>query len=171
MRHLDGRVLRVLLPPRETIQPGTFKMVPNAGMPIPGTGGMRFGDLYIKFNVVLPPAGALTPAAVGALRAALPRALDRHHTAAARRAREEGGDAARGGGGGAGGDDAANADADPNTPDAEEVSLDDVSVEVRRARVQAQAEAARHASSSEAYDSDGEDGGRGGAQRVQCAQQ
>jgi len=41
-------------------------------MPLPGTGGMRFGDLYIKFSVAFPPSGSLGPAQQSALRAALP---------------------------------------------------------------------------------------------------
>lgn len=169
MRHLDGRLLRVLLPQRAVIQPGTFKMVPNAGMPIPGTGGMRFGDLYIKFNVVLPPAAALTQATFGILRAALPRTMDRAHLAAAKNKEER----SSGNVDMSDGSAYAHVDSDGSvgSADAEEVTVEDVSVEVRRARVQAQNEAARHGSSGEAYESDDEEGGGRGGQRVQCAQQ
>jgi hypothetical protein len=209
-------------------------------MPIPGTGGMRFGDLYVKvratqgaaalpchrglllweersqaacnnwhsraadaarfychsphpgssprpqFNVVLPTPEALDGRTLAALRAALPRTMDRRFLAAAKKKEEEGGAGAGDDGRAAsppqpdGGDvDMAGSPAgsSPNVgdghaggaADVEEVTLSDVSVDVRRARVQAQAEAARHAGGSEAYDSDDEDGS--GGQRVQCAQQ
>lgn len=161
-----------------------FPLLPAAGMPIHGTGGMRHGDLYIKFNVVLPPPGALDGKALALLRSILPRSMDKKYLVANKR-KEDGED--RGGEASSVGDDvemssSPKADAAAATdyldvsagsipPDAhvEDVSLGDVSVELRRARVQAQAEAARHSSSSEAYDSD-DDEGRG-PQRVQCAQQ
>lgn len=56
----------------EVIAPGTFKCVDGAGMPIPGTGGMRFGDLYVKFSITFPSSGTLTTSALAALRATLP---------------------------------------------------------------------------------------------------
>lgn len=70
--HLDKRRLRVSSAAGEVISPGTYKCVEGAGMPIPGTGGMRFGDLYIKFSVAFPTSGSLPGPALAALRAALP---------------------------------------------------------------------------------------------------
>lgn len=138
--------------------------------------------------MVLPPPDALDARAVAALRAALPRTMDRRFLAAAKKREEEGGSGANDDGRASspsqqpdGGDvDMAGSPAgsSPNVGDGsvqhggevEEVTLADVSVDVRRARVQAQAEASRHAGGSEAYDSDDEEG-RGGGQRVQCTQQ
>lgn len=70
--HLDKRRLRVSSGAGEVISPGTYKCVEGAGMPIGNTGGMRFGDLYVKFSVAFPASGSLPAPALVALRAALP---------------------------------------------------------------------------------------------------
>ncbi len=138
-------------------------------MPIPGTGGMRAGDLYVKFNVVLPPSGSLAPQVAQALRGVLPRAMEPSVLSAAkkREEREAGGE-----GGELSDGSAYAAPVDAGAANAEEVGTHDVSPELRRARVTAQHEAARH--SGEAYDDEDEDGGGGGRRGpggVQCAQQ
>jgi DnaJ C terminal domain len=72
LTHLDKRRLRIASGKSEVISPGTFKCVDGAGMPIPGTGGMRYGDLYIKFTITFPASGTLSQGQLSAVRAALP---------------------------------------------------------------------------------------------------
>jgi DnaJ family protein A protein 2 len=95
VRHLDGRTLRVRGKPGDVIQPGAVKMVPGGGMPKAGTGGVRFGDLLVKCNVVFPPPSALPSASHATLKALIPRVMDD------RRREEPGYKAARGPGGSA----------------------------------------------------------------------
>lgn len=184
--HLDGRRLRISTIPREVIAPGQFKCVEGAGMPIPGTGGMRFGDMYVRFNVVFPPSGSIDARAATALKAYLPRVLP---------AATGGGAGTKGKGAGASAGSSSSSsssgrrmeedgdEAGSSSPaaistlddfkevasatDAEDVTLTDVTAESRAARVREQHEAAGTA--GEAYDSDEEH--PRGAQRVQCAHQ
>jgi DnaJ family protein A protein 2 len=77
LKHLDGRLIEVKSPPGDVIQPGSFKMISGAGMPLQSS-GFRFGDLIIQFNVVLPPAGSIarSPAEVAGLEKLLPGVMD-----------------------------------------------------------------------------------------------
>lgn len=58
--HLDGRTLAIASNPGEIVHPPNSKSklivrkLENEGMPLPNTGGTRFGDLYIAFDVEFP---------------------------------------------------------------------------------------------------------------------
>jgi DnaJ family protein A protein 2 len=73
LRHLDGRKLRIASALGKIISPGDVKMVTNQGMPKQGSGGLRFGDLIIKMNVLFPP--QLPMATLAQLKVLLPRDL------------------------------------------------------------------------------------------------
>ena len=151
-----------------------------AGMPLPNTGGLRFGDLYIKIDVAFPPAGSLSASALSTLRSTLPHTVIHDAAAEAVQAaviaasamatapRPVGAD---------GSPAAAGASAAPAAPwgglKVEDVLLMDVSEESIRARAAAQKEAAGHGGGT-AYseEEDDEMGGNGGRPAgVQCAQQ
>lgn len=53
IKHLDGRHLRVTMPPGEVIKPDTFKRVVDEGMPVNGRPHLK-GNLYIQFSVNFP---------------------------------------------------------------------------------------------------------------------
>ncbi|GFH11068.1 uncharacterized protein HaLaN_06502 [Haematococcus lacustris] len=120
IKHLDGRVLKVVTAPGEVIKPDSFKCIRDEGMPIHGRPFQR-GNMYIKFDVVFP--DQLSPDLNGSME------LDEHE-------------------------------------ELKSLSyVEDIEAELK-SRVHL---GKGHA--GEAYDSDDEeDGGRGG-QRVQCAQQ
>ena len=82
LKHLDGRLIEVKSPPGDVIQPGSFKMIAGAGMPLLNA-GFRFGDLIVQFNVVLPPPGSIarSPAEVAGLEKLLPGVMDAAHVA------------------------------------------------------------------------------------------
>jgi len=82
LKHLDGRLIEVKSPPGDVIQPGSFKMIAGAGMPLLAS-GFRFGDLIIQFNVVLPPPGSVArnAAEVAGLEKLLPGTMDAGHVA------------------------------------------------------------------------------------------
>jgi len=75
--HLDGRIIHVSSKPNEVIQPGSFFVIPGAGMPL-ASSHYRFGDLIIRFNVVFPPSGTFlrSPAESAALEKLLPSTMD-----------------------------------------------------------------------------------------------
>jgi DnaJ family protein A protein 2 len=50
VKHLDGRVIRISSGEGEVIKPGSFKVVPEEGMPV-HTRPFLKGNLYIKFEV------------------------------------------------------------------------------------------------------------------------
>mgnify|MGYP003313953216 CR=1 FL=1 len=56
IKALDGRMLKLSPPPNKIIRPGkgSVMTVENEGMPIPNTGGLCKGNLYIVFNIVFP---------------------------------------------------------------------------------------------------------------------
>ena len=68
VKHLDGRTLHIKTKPGEIIQPGSFKLVAGAGMPL-ASNHYRFGDLCIHFTIIFPPPGSFlrSPAEVAAL--------------------------------------------------------------------------------------------------------
>ncbi|PNH11245.1 Chaperone protein dnaJ 2 [Tetrabaena socialis] len=68
-KHLDGRILRVVIPQGEVIKPGTFKCLHDEGMPFHGRPYQK-GNLYVRFNVEFPE--AITAAQAAAIKAALP---------------------------------------------------------------------------------------------------
>ena len=115
---------------------------------------------------MLPPSGSLAPQVTQALRGVLPRAMEPSVLSAVkkREEREAGSESAELSDG-----TAYEAPVDAGAANAEEVATHDVSPELRRARVTAQHEAARH--SGEAYDEEEEEGRRGHGGGVQCAQQ
>ncbi|WIA20060.1 hypothetical protein OEZ85_005923 [Tetradesmus obliquus] len=53
VKHLDGRVIRISSGAGEVIKPGSFKVVPEEGMPV-HTRPFIKGNLYIKFEVDFP---------------------------------------------------------------------------------------------------------------------
>ncbi|GLC33245.1 hypothetical protein PLESTB_000355200 [Pleodorina starrii] len=68
-KHLDGRVLRVVIPQGEVIKPNSFKCLHDEGMPFHGRPYQK-GNMYVRFNVEFPE--TLTEAQAKAIRAALP---------------------------------------------------------------------------------------------------
>ena len=52
IEHLDGRVIHIEANPKEVIQPGDVKMVPNEGLPHQHS--LMKGNLYVRLNVKLP---------------------------------------------------------------------------------------------------------------------
>jgi hypothetical protein len=82
LKHLDGRLIEVKSPPGDVIQPGSFKMIAGAGMPLQSR-NFSHGDLIIQFNVVLPPSGSIarSPAEVAGLEKLLPGTMDAGHVA------------------------------------------------------------------------------------------
>jgi DnaJ family protein A protein 2 len=82
LKHLDGRLIEVKSPPGDVIQPGSFKMIAGAGMPLQSR-NFSHGDLIIQFNVVLPPSGSIarSPAEVAGLEKLLPGVMDAAHLA------------------------------------------------------------------------------------------
>jgi DnaJ homolog subfamily A member 2 len=54
IRHLDGRVITIQRPQGSTISPGQWIRVPDEGMPHHGRPFSK-GNLYIRFEVVVPP--------------------------------------------------------------------------------------------------------------------
>lgn len=152
LTHLSRKRLRVVIPPGECIAPGAFKMVEGGGMPLPGGGGLKMGDLYIKFSVIFPPPKSMSLSDCDLLRSILP---------GPRRTAES-----------VQGPPTTRAPLTPPPPndameDDEVVILTDATVESRTRRVKEQAESTHQPS----YDSDEEEGGPRGGQRVQCAQQ
>jgi hypothetical protein len=111
--HLDGRTLHITSRPGEVIQPGSFKLVPGAGMPL-ASNHYRFGDLLIRFTVIFPPSTAFlrSPADIAAIEKLLPATMDAGALAESREKRragkkeeeeeDEDGMPSAGGGGGAG---------------------------------------------------------------------
>lgn len=75
--HLDGRKIEVSTPPNDVIQYGTFKQIPELGMPIEQT-PFRHGDMIIRFNVIFPPSSSISPIAKK-LRELLPNEMDPAH--------------------------------------------------------------------------------------------
>ncbi|KAM9992860.1 hypothetical protein ACTFIY_010305 [Dictyostelium cf. discoideum] len=70
--HLDGRVITVKNPPTQIIKQGDIKCIYNEGMP----GYKRpfeKGRLFIKFNVVFPTSGQITPENAKLLEKILPK--------------------------------------------------------------------------------------------------
>ena len=194
LRHLNNKKLRITSAKNEIIQPGQVKMIKGAGMPKFGSGGIRFGDLIIKCNVVFPPAKDISKSAATSLKSLLPRTMDDKHREDAKYRRARGEEEA-----GTAEDDVHVEEDDDmngtnsssskskspakksNTPkdsssDAGDDMDDDTAIEdVVLVDCDLKAKAAErqenHHSSSgggEAYDEDDEGGG---AQRVQCAQQ
>lgn len=53
VKHLDGRIIRISSNAGEVIKPGSFKVVPEEGMPV-HTRPFIKGNLYIKFEVDFP---------------------------------------------------------------------------------------------------------------------
>ncbi|PNW69999.1 hypothetical protein CHLRE_17g701500v5 [Chlamydomonas reinhardtii] len=78
-KHLDGRLLRVTIPEGEVIKPGTFKCLPDEGMPFQGRPFMK-GNMYVRFNVDFPE--SVTSAQAAAIRGALPAAASQNNGAA-----------------------------------------------------------------------------------------
>eukprot|EP01062_Namystynia_karyoxenos_P051041 TRINITY_DN3992_c0_g1_i1.p2 TRINITY_DN3992_c0_g1~~TRINITY_DN3992_c0_g1_i1.p2 ORF type:complete len:424 (+),score=59.50 TRINITY_DN3992_c0_g1_i1:85-1356(+) len=68
--YLCGKQLRVGFPPGSVVRPGSTWKLGGHGMPVPGTGGTRFGDLLLRFSVHFP---ARLPAATSAAVARLLR--------------------------------------------------------------------------------------------------
>ena len=68
VKHLDSRVLKVVLSPGEIIKPDSWKRIPDQGMPEQGR-PYEYGNLYIHFNVTFPE--NLTPEQVQALQKVL----------------------------------------------------------------------------------------------------
>jgi DnaJ homolog subfamily A member 2 len=54
VRHLDGRILNIQRPEGSTLAAGQWVSVPDEGMPRYGQPFMK-GNLYIRFEVVIPP--------------------------------------------------------------------------------------------------------------------
>ncbi|GFH11188.1 uncharacterized protein HaLaN_06649 [Haematococcus lacustris] len=136
IKHLDGRVLKVVTAPGEVIKPDSFKCIRDEGMPIHGRPFQR-GNMYIKFDVVFP--DQLSPDLVNALSRALPASVP--------------------------GVENGSMELDEHEELKSLSHVEDIEAELK-SRVHL---GKGHA--GEAYDSDDEeDGGRGG-QRVQCAQQ
>ena len=62
IKALDGRILKLSPPPNKMIRPGnaisdsggSVMTIENEGMPIPNTGGLCKGNLYIVFNIIFP---------------------------------------------------------------------------------------------------------------------
>lgn len=71
IQHLDERVLLVSSEPGQVIKPGDTKCILSEGMPRLGSPFSR-GRLYIKFNVIFPEQGFLSPDNARALEALLP---------------------------------------------------------------------------------------------------
>lgn len=193
--HLDKRKLRIVSAPGEIISPGSFKMLENSGMPIPGTGGMRFGDLYVKFSVVFPPSGSLAPAARDNLKTLLPRVNADGEPFASLSSPSSSSSSSGGKGAGAttsgvkrtasGGTRSGNSSSNNNNSNStaadvdmeteatgtaagyETATLSSATMEGRARRVREQQESSRH---GEAYDSDEDDGSGGGGGRGGGAQ-
>lgn len=196
LRHLNNKKLRVTSAKGEVIQPGQVKMVKNAGMPKLGSGGIRYGDLIIKCNVVLPSAKDMTKISTASLKTLIPRTMDDKHREDAkyRRARgeEEAGDAEddvhveddNNGSSSSKGNNGSSSSKSPskksptvgdddNVDDDDTGDFDDavlVDCDLKAKAAERQEDRHHHSSSGEAYDEDDESGG-GGGQRVQCAQQ
>jgi DnaJ homolog subfamily A member 2 len=159
LTHLDGRKLLIKSKPNEIIVPDSIMMIPNAGMPIRNTGGMKHGDLYVKFNVVFPPSNSLSQESISLLQKALPAEL-KPSGGSFKKAASSGGKTPTG---------ASSTDVDMATDEhVDEVFLEATSQEKIRDRRQEQAQHGHGGHS--AYDED-EDGEQDGARRVQCAQQ
>jgi len=54
VEHLDGRKLSISPAPGSVLDPSRLYEVPREGMPVPKTGGVERGNLFIKFNVEYP---------------------------------------------------------------------------------------------------------------------
>jgi DnaJ family protein A protein 2 len=71
--HLDGRVLVVKNMDKDIVKPGDVRVIEHEGMPVKGTGGLRKGDLYVRFDIIFPTAEELADEAKRkALRDILP---------------------------------------------------------------------------------------------------
>jgi DnaJ family protein A protein 2 len=71
LTHLDGRQLLIKSNPGEIVKPDQSKAINDEGMPNSQRAFMK-GRLYIKFNVVFPESGALSPEKYRALETILP---------------------------------------------------------------------------------------------------
>jgi len=72
LEHMDGRQLKISSNPGEIINPEAIKMIPNEGMPLPNTGGLQKGRLFIKFTIQFPEEGELSADQLASLEATLP---------------------------------------------------------------------------------------------------
>lgn len=161
LNHLDGKKIRISSASGEVIPHNALKLVEGAGMPIQNTGGMKFGDLYIRFTVVFPPSHSLSSKAVEVLKAVLPRQEVKELCNSSSNSSPKTSTPSPK-------NDDASMDGSDNTDNhIEDVHMVDASPETRSKRVQEQKDASHHPGQSYESDEEGESGGR----RVQCATQ
>ena len=181
VRHLDGRKLKVSSKPGTLIHPGKVMMIEKAGMPKVGSGGLQFGDLIVKCNVVFP--SNIPTSIASKLKELIPKQMNeaqREETEAARAAALLFGDdeddeamspSKKGGKKKAAAAAAAakkiEEDADDDLPRDEEAILQDCDLEQKARDAQ---DSKRQGQHGQAYEEDDEEGGGGRPGGVQCAQ-
>jgi DnaJ homolog subfamily A member 2 len=181
VRHLDGRKLKVSSKPGTLIHPGKVMMIEKAGMPKVGSGGLQFGDLIVKCNVVFP--SNIPTSIASKLKELIPKQMNeaqREETEAARAAALLFGDdeddeamspSKKGGKKKAAAAAAAakkiEEDADDDLPRDEEAILQDCDLEQKARDAQ---DSKKHGQHGQAYEEDDEEGGGGRPGGVQCAQ-
>lgn len=169
IEQLDGRLLQVKVPAGQVISPEAAWCVYNEGMPLPNTGGMQRGNLYIHFTVewpdTLPKAQINKLAEAFALPAKMPKMGGqvvelrnvRAGSSAAAAAAGGGANASRGGRGRGGARQRGSAGNEAGTSRAAQSRSRTGPTRQRRSRGQAMGEEYGSASSNEYEDIDGSD--------------
>lgn len=174
VRHLDGRKVKITSKPGSLIHPGKVMMVEKAGMPKVGSGGLQFGDLIVKCNVVFP--SSIPTSIASKLKELIPKQMNeaqREESEAARAAALLFGDdeddesmspSKKGKKKAAAAALKKNEEADDDLPRDEEAVLQDCDLEQKARDAQ---DSKKH---GQAYEEDDEEGGGRGGGGVQCAQ-
>lgn len=174
VRHLDGRKVKITSKPGSLIHPGKVMMVEKAGMPKVGSGGLQFGDLIVKCNVVFP--SSISTSIASKLKELIPKQMNeaqREESEAARAAALLFGDdeddesmspSKKGKKKAAAAAAKKNEEADDDLPRDEEAVLQDCDLEQKARDAQ---DSKKH---GQAYEEDDEEGGGRGGGGVQCAQ-